>query len=125
MLSQYNCPRSCAAMPTRSASSARSRPSRPDFIPDLPRPAKGIIMPARHLMKRSINTVVDSGWFGLRALQSHVVACGYPRSGSTLLQLMIETCVSDVRVFGTEYEAVVAAPYALRNRPYMFTKDPD
>jgi hypothetical protein len=68
---------------------------------------------------------VDSGWFGLRPLQTHVVVCGYPRAGSTLLQLMVEACVCDVRTFGTEFEALVAAPYALRNRPYLFTKDPN
>jgi hypothetical protein len=111
-------------MPKTPASLALPRPSRPDFIPDLPGPPRGITGPARRGVKRLLNGAVDSGWFGLRPLRTHVVACGFPRAGSTLLQLMIEACVSDVRTFGTEYEALVAAPYALRNHPYMFTKDP-
>jgi hypothetical protein len=50
--------------------------------------------------------------------------CGFQRSGSTLLQLMIEACVRDVRLFNTECSAPEAAQYAWRNHPYMFTKTP-
>ena len=50
--------------------------------------------------------------------------CGFPRSGSTLLLLMIESCVSDVRTFGEEISALAAAKYAFRNHPLMVTKDP-
>ena len=75
-------------------------------------------------MKRLVTTSVDKGWFGLRPLRSHVVVCGFPRSGSTLLQLQIETCISDVRVFGKEYWAPAACQYVFRNHPYMITKAP-
>jgi hypothetical protein len=98
---------------------------RPDFLPDLPWPAPNIIVSVRHRVKRLVNGVVDLGWFGFRPLETHVVVCGFPRSGSTLLQLIVESCVSDLRTFGREYEAVVAAPFALRNHPFMLTKDPD
>jgi hypothetical protein len=98
---------------------------RPDFIPDLPRPARTPGLRVRHRLKRWANTIVDSGRFGFTPLHTHVVVCGYPRSGTTLLQLMIENCVADIRKFGREYEAIVAASYALRNNRYMFTKDPD
>ena len=35
----------------------------------------------------------------------HAVVCGFPRTGSTLLQLMVECCVPDVRTFEGEVEA--------------------
>lgn len=67
---------------------------------------------------------IDEGWLGLRPLRTHVVVCGYPRSGSTLLQLQLGTCVSDVRAFNDEAYALVAAQCALRNHSYMVTKLP-
>jgi hypothetical protein len=113
-------------MPTAAVSLSRPRPPRPAFADDQWwAPRKGITRPINLGMRRLANATVDRGWFGLRPLRTHVVACGFPRSGSTLLQLMIEACVSDVRTFGHEYGALLAAPYALRNHPYMFTKDPD
>jgi hypothetical protein len=42
---------------------------------------------------------VDAGLPGLTPLQKHVVVCGFPRTGSTLLQLMVEACVEDVLTF--------------------------
>jgi hypothetical protein len=67
---------------------------------------------------------IDHGWFGLRPLKIHAVVCGLPRSGSTLLQLQIEACVSDVRVFGKETSALPTADWRLRNHSYMMTKHP-
>jgi hypothetical protein len=75
-------------------------------------------------MKRLVNWAVDSGQFGLRALRTHIVVCGFPRSGSTLLQLQIETCVCATRSFREEYGAGLAAQFAFRNHPYMITKAP-
>ncbi len=108
----------------QTASMSCVRPPRPDFVEDWPWPRHGIIASARHGAKRLVTTAVDKGWFGLRPLRSHVVVCGFPRSGSTLLQLQIETCISDVRVFGKEYWAPAACQYAFRNHPYMITKAP-
>jgi hypothetical protein len=68
---------------------------------------------------------VDSGWFGLRALRTHAVICGFPRSGSTLLLLMAETCVADAKTFGTESYALDVARRPFRNHPLMITKHPE
>lgn len=35
--------------------------------------------------------LVDGRWLGLCPLSRHIVICGFPRSGSTLLLLMVET----------------------------------
>jgi hypothetical protein len=40
------------------------------------------------------------------------------------MQLQVETCVSDVRAFGTEVPALAAAQSELRNHSYMVTKNP-
>lgn len=100
------------------------RPRRPDFIHELPPPRRGILSPVRRAIKRSLFAAIDGGWFGLHPLKTHVVVCGFTRSGSTLLLLIAETCVADVRTFGLEVSALAAARYALRNHPYMVTKDP-
>lgn len=68
--------------------------------------------------------VVDSGAPGLTKLDTHVVICGFPRTGSTLLQLMIEACVADVRTFDGELDGLWAARYAIRNQAYMVSKYP-
>ena len=41
-----------------------------------------------------------------RPRRRHVVVCGFPRTGSTLLQLMIACCVPGVRTFDGEVEAL-------------------
>jgi hypothetical protein len=103
---------------------ARSRPPHPAFCHGWPWPRTDLIGAARHSIKRLVLRAVDQGWFGLHPLQTHVSMCGFQRSGSTLLQLMVETCVSDVRTFGKEYWAPAAAQFALRNHSYMLTKTP-
>ncbi len=108
----------------QSESVSLSRPPRPTFLHDWPCPRKDMVGLVRHGIKRLMLRAVDDGWFGLRPLRAHVAMLGFPRSGSTLLQLMVETCVSDVRTFGREYWAPAAAQYALRNHPYMLTKTP-
>lgn len=69
--------------------------------------------------------IVDRGWFGLRPLQSHVVICGFDRSGTSLLQAMVRSCVVDARSFPDETRALVAARRARRNHPFLVTKCPD
>lgn len=66
----------------------------------------------------------EAGLFGGSPLQTHVVVCGFPRSGSTLLQLMIEACVSDVRTYGRERRGTEAAKCYRRVSPIMMTKRP-
>ncbi|MEW4531400.1 sulfotransferase [Maioricimonas sp. JC845] len=74
--------------------------------------------------RRKLVELTEQGWFGGRLLRRHIVICGFPRSGSTLLQLMVEACVRDIRTFGRERRGLEMAKYALCNRPYMMTKRP-
>ena len=63
---------------------------------------------------------IDKGWFGLNPLQTHVVVCGFPRSGSTPLLLIIETCVSKVKTFGQERPALGwHVQNEFRNHPFF------
>lgn len=74
--------------------------------------------------QRAMVAMADRGWFGESPLQTHVVVCGFPRSGSTLLQLMIEACVDDVRTYGRERRGMEAARSYRRTHPIMMTKRP-
>lgn len=75
--------------------------------------------------RRLLLVAVDRGLFGLNPLQTHVVICGFPRSGSTLLHLMIRNSVRDVLTFSRERCALGNVQYELRNRHFMVTKRPD
>ena len=86
----------------------------------LPPPAPG---PLHRAGRRVLRGAVDAGLVGAR-LRAHVVICGFPRSGSILLQLMIETCVAQVHSFSSEVDAVWAAREAPRRRPWLVTKCP-
>ena len=79
--------------------------------------------PARRAGKRLLRLAVDAGLVGER-LRRHVVVCGYPRSGSTVLQLMVDRCVAGVDSFPTEVEGLWAARSANRRSPYLLTKLP-
>lgn len=74
--------------------------------------------------QRGLTWLADRGWFGASPLRTHVVVCGFPRSGSTLLQLMIEACVDDVRTYGRERRGMEAARSYRRTHPIMMTKRP-
>lgn len=70
------------------------------------------------------NGVVDRGFFDLHPLRSHVVICGFPRSGSTLVQVMLASALPNARHFPNEIPALVAAKEAFRNSTIMVTKFP-
>ena len=61
----------------------------------------------------------DTGWLGLTPLRTHIVVCGLPRSGTTMLQLMLESALPDARRFGCEVSGWRAAMYRLRNHAVM------
>jgi len=70
--------------------------------------------------------IIDRGWFGLVPLQAHLVICGFPRSGTTLLQLMAETAYPRARSFGRERSGLGAAQRHLPGRwPLIISKRPD
>ncbi len=100
------------------------RPERPERDVGLADAEPAFLGSIRRAGKRVLLGVVDRGWFGFTPLQTHVVVCGFPRSGSTLLQLMVETCVEGAKVFGRETRALRMARYAWRNHAVMVTKRP-
>ena len=68
--------------------------------------------------------IVDRGWFGCTPLERHVVICGFPRSGSTLLALMIQCCVDEAYCYDGEVAALIAARTAGRNHRFLVSKRP-
>lgn len=69
-------------------------------------------------------SIPDTGWFGLTPLRTHVLICGCPRSGSTMLQLMMEAALPKARIFRREIHGWRAATSRLRNHAVMITKRP-
>ena len=70
--------------------------------------------------------MLDRGWFGRVPTRAHLVICGFPRSGTTLLQLMVQTAVPEARCFGRERWGLGAAQRHWPGRhPYLITKRPD
>jgi hypothetical protein len=57
-------------------------------------------------------------------LRTHAVICGFPRSGSTLLQMVVEACYPHARVFRQEKAAINAARELVRTHGLMITKQP-
>jgi hypothetical protein len=57
-------------------------------------------------------------------MRTHVVMCGFPRSGTTLCQLMAQSCVSDLTCFPREVCGLDAAQFAPRRHEIMLTKRP-
>ena len=66
----------------------------------------------------------DRGRFGLTPLQKHVLICGFPRSGTTMLQLMLENAMPRARRFGREVGGWRAATYSWRNHRVIISKVP-
>jgi hypothetical protein len=75
-------------------------------------------------LQRLLVALHERGVLGRSPMKRHVVVCGFPRSGSTLLQLMIEACVSDIQTFGRERHALEMAQTVLCRRSFMMTKTP-
>jgi hypothetical protein len=113
--------RSVAAMQV--APVAFARPLPPDFEAPWPEPPRGFIKIAGRGIRKFAHRAIDHGWLGVPRLRTHVVIAGFPRSGSTLLQLMIEACVSDARTFGTEMSAAWVQHH-FTSRPLLITKAP-
>ena len=67
------------------------------------------LSPVRRRLKRAALKFVDAGWLGFVPLEAHLVICGFPRSGTTLLQLMVETAYPSARTFGVERSGLGAA----------------
>lgn len=77
----------------------------------------------RPLMRR-ITALKDSGWLSAVPLEQHVVICGFPRSGTTLFQLMLEGCVEGPRYHGRERRALDLASCGRRSHSVLLSKRP-
>jgi hypothetical protein len=101
------------------------RPPKPPFVP-LRMPERRWLAPLRALAKRHLLAAIDRGWLGATPLRTHVVMCGFPRSGTTLLQLMMETAYPNARTFHRERAALAAVQNTWPGRhEMMITKRPD
>lgn len=100
-------------------------PPKPAFLRlrhDPPR----LLTPLRRRLRHIYVRATEAGWFGLTPLQTHVVICGFPRSGTTMLQLMFETAVADAKAFGRERSGLSVARYTWPGSHAVFlSKKPD
>jgi hypothetical protein len=101
------------------------RPPQPAFLKVRKDPPR-LLTPLRRRLRSTYVSAAERGWFGLVPLRTHVVICGFPRSGTTLLQLMLETSASDAKSFGRERSALSVARYTWPGRhPVLISKKPD
>jgi len=102
-------------------SSRLERPPRPTFFTKRRRAVVGAA--ARTRLRQLALQVLDRVP-GRCPLQTHVVLCGFPRSGSTLLQLVAEACYPQARAYREEKAALNAAKELARTHALMITKRP-
>jgi hypothetical protein len=104
-----------------------SRPAKPPHVIERLRPHRtGFPAPVRRAAKTMLASASDRGWFGLTPLDTHVVICGFPRSGTTLLLLIAEASYPHAKTFHRERFALrAAADHWLGRHSLMFTKKPD
>src|SRR5688572_5059753 len=105
----------------------RVRPPKPDeealrrVGPDTP------LVRARHLVEHALLNTIDRVGFelGLIPPRVHVVICGFPRSGTTLLHLMVQTAIPGILAFRRERFGLRVARMVWPGRhPFMVTKRP-
>ena len=102
-----------------------SPPPAPDFLRVRHDPPR-LLTPLRRGIRHAYVRATELGLFGLVPLKTHVVICGYPRSGTTLLQAMMETSAADARSYGRERSALAVAKYTWPGRsPIVISKLPD
>lgn len=81
------------------------------------------------LLKRAVAKVVlgaiDAGWTRRTPLRTHVVMCGFPRAGSTLLALMMQASYRQAKGFPRERPGVRVAYVLDRNHSLLVSKRPD
>ena len=97
----------------------------PRFVPVRVRERRWL-SPVRAFAKRQVLAALDRGWFGYTPLRTHVVMCGYPRSGTTLLQLMMESGYTSARTFHRERAALATEQNTWPgHHALLITKRPD
>jgi hypothetical protein len=89
-------------------------------------PPPPVLASLRRRLKLSALRAIDQGWFGFVPLRAHLVITGFPRSGTTLLQLMVQASVPEARCFPHERSGFGAAINVWPGRfPFLVTKRPD
>lgn len=71
-----------------------------------------------------IYRISDTGLFGLKKLRTHIIICGYQRSGTTLLLAMMEHALPGAKQFHKEISGWRAATWCWRNHELMVSKVP-
>lgn len=85
-----------------------------------------VLTPLRRRLRDVYIGVTNRGWFGLTPLEAHIVVCGYPRSGTTLLQAMLETAMTGALAFGRERGGLGVARYTWPGRhKILLSKKPN
>ena len=96
------------------------RPPEPTFFKKYRQPSPFSLT---RLVRQKMLQALDRAPWGC-PLQTHVVMCGFPRSGSTLLQVVAEACYTKARAFREERAAINAARDLVRTHALMITKQP-
>lgn len=100
-------------------------PPKPAFLRQRHEPQR-MLTPVRRRLRHAYVRLTEQGCFGLTPLKTHVVICGFPRSGTTMLQLMFESVVAEAKVFGRERSGLSVAKYTWPGRHSVFlSKKPD
>jgi hypothetical protein len=100
-------------------------PPKPAFLNAQDDPAR-LLTPMRRRLRDAYIGMTDRGWLGLTPLEAHVVICGYPRSGTTLLQAMLEASAADALAFGRERGGLGVARYTWPGRyRFLLSKKPN
>jgi hypothetical protein len=74
------------------------------------------------LRRQYVRQYLDRRW----PLHTHVVICGFPRSGTTLLHLMIAATVRNATTFSKERNALaIGGTRTGRGHPWLITKRPN
>ncbi len=82
---------------------------------------------ARRAVPMAVCTVSDTAlgrMLGLTPLETHVLVCGYPRGGTTMLLAMLEYGYPTARKFGEEISGWRAATFKWRNHAMLISKVP-
>jgi hypothetical protein len=121
-----------ADRPVTARRGKKSRQSRATALVKPPLPPSPI--DKRHLSFQFPQTLLE--WLNYPLAQSsshgligqqprrHIVLCGFPRGGTTLLQLIVQQCVEGVQGFPTETRALHVARFVTKQAAYLFTKCP-
>jgi hypothetical protein len=88
-------------------------------------PVPGVVDRLRETCVAIAHHAADRRWLGVKPARG-VVICGFPRSGTTLLQLMLETAYPSSRHFGHERSGLLTARRAWPGKhSLIITKRPN